>query len=69
MEETKEDDTKEVKKAKQPKVKQSTMLKASEWAHQDGDKPDPHLFLWWDSKGVIGQSEYEEIKNQVFRKK
>jgi len=49
--------------------KKSVMLKASEWALSDADRPDPHLFSWWDKKGVMAKEKYEEIKQQVFRKK
>lgn len=53
---------------KKEEASQNGNFKASEWARQDPDKPDEHLFLWWDSKGVIPKSEYQEIKNKVFKK-
>lgn len=42
-------------------------LKATEWAKEDPDKPDYHLFIWHDSKGVIPKEKYEEIKKTLVR--
>ena len=52
-----------------PAQKKQTTLRASEWAKQDPDKPDAHLFLWWDKEGVISEDEYLKIKAQVHKKK
>jgi len=49
--------------------KTGQMFKAGEWAKQDSDKPDPLLFQWWDQKGVMPESEYKEIKKQVYRQR
>jgi len=42
---------------------------ATEWAKQDPDKPDPHLFMWWDKEGAISKKKYEEAKAIVYKKK
>ena len=70
-------DTKELKEElfpeeeapKEEAPKETKGFKATEWAKQDPDKPDYHLFLFWNSEGAIPQSRYEEVKKQVFRKK
>ncbi len=50
------------------KSEEETMLKATEWARQDPDRPDPTLFNWWDAQGVMPESKYQSIKATVFRK-
>lgn len=53
----------------EPKAVPKGEFLATEWAKQDPDKPDPHLFLWWDKEGAIPKSKYEEAKAKVFKKK
>ena len=53
----------------EPKRLEETMFKAGEWARQDPDHPDPLLFAWWDTQGVMPYDKYLSIKPKVFRKK
>lgn len=66
-----EDTQKEEEKViETPPVKKSSgQFLATEWAKQDPDKPDPHLFVWWDKEGAISKDAYEEVKAKVFKKK
>ena len=53
-------------KKKEEKKEIKKLLKASEWAREDGKNPLD--FKWWDTnEKLIEKKRYEEIKKKIYR--